>query len=137
MNKQIKALHRLVRVNNLDGIEGIQYGFSNNYNAKDAKKDLELVEQALNEIEDLRHNYKAINLMLEQASANYIKMYGELKEKYQGAIERDKAMKIKYIQTPSGGALYQCPRCNQILDNPNKYCDECGGKLVEIDWSKV
>ena len=84
-----------------------------------------LIEQALNELEDAKHNYKAVKEMYDNATAYGAKIQKELNE----LKKRNEPMKPKHEED----GTRSCPRCHANWLTPNfKYCSDCGQAL---DWS--
>lgn len=81
----------------------------------------DILEKALNDLEDAKHNYKAIEEMHNNSVAYATKIQEELNE----LKKRNEPMKpIKDKEN------YRCARCHHMVDN--HYCSDCGGA---VDWS--
>lgn len=92
-------------------------------------EEVETLEAAINELEDLRHNYKAVEEMLNNSAAYGAKIQAELNE-----LKKDVGRYIKRNEpikpTLDEDSNYRCARCHHMVDN--HYCSDCGGA---VDWS--
>lgn len=82
------------------------------------------IEQALNELDDAKHNYKAVEEMYNNVVAYATKIQKELNE----LKKRNEPMKPNY-----DGKFPECPACRKLLHSIwQKHCDSC---TQAIDWS--
>ena len=130
MSKELEALQKLRDlVENLTIFDYVPNGLRNEVKEllinsyEDSNGLFSQIEEALNELEDAKHNYKAVKEMYNNSVAYGTTIQKELNE----LKKRNEPMKpIK--QNDSFGL---CPICKQDLGRTN-YCDNCGQRL---DWS--
>ena len=93
------------------------------------KKHFDIIEEALNELEDAKHNYKAIEEMYNNSVAYATKIQKELNE----LKKRNEPMKVDLAASYDGLlGCFKCPKCGETLRRYYNYCPDCGQKL---DWS--
>lgn len=114
MNKELKAL------------EHIKNHCKHYYDAVLGEmEEYKMVENALNELEDAKHNYKAIEEMHNNSVAYGTRIQKELNE----LKKRNEPVKPKYEKD----GTRSCPMCDANWLTPNfKFCSDCGQAL---DWS--
>ena len=109
----------------LEALEHIKEHCEHYYDALLGKmEEYKIVENALNELEDAKHNYKALEEMHNNSVAYATKIQKELNE----LKKRNEPMKPNY-----SGKFPVCPSCRTLLHSIwQKRCSNCG---QAIDWS--
>ena len=131
MSKELEALQKLRDlVENLTRIDYVPTDLRNEVKEllinsyEDSNGYFSQIEKALNELEDAKHNYKAVKEMYNNSVAYATKIQEELNE----LKKRNEPMKPNY-----GGKFPQCPACKKLLHSIwQKHCDNC---TQAIDWS--
>mgnify|MGYP001767385689 CR=1 FL=1 len=139
MSKELEALN-ILRDNHIQFTRE-KYGkldeqkLQNIINRKSARWDI--LEEALNELEDAKHNYKALEEFYNNAVAYSTKIQKELNE----LKKRNEPMKP--LLKDMGFEHYDiyCPSCKEYIGFRNsvrhsltlKYCPDCGQALERID----
>lgn len=137
MSKELEALQKLRDlVENLTRIDYVPTDLRNEVKEliiksyEDSDGLFSQIEEALNELEDAKHNYRAVEEMHNNSVAYGTRIQKELNE----LKKRNEPMKIKH---ENNGIPY-CSNCERTylrntLGNENNYCGYCGQAL---DWSK-
>ena len=130
MSKELEALQKLRGlVENLTRIDYVPTELRNEVKEllinsyEDSNGHFSRIEEALNELEDAKHNYEAMVEKFNNVVAYATKIQKELNE----LNKRNEPMKPNY------DGKYLCPVCGNLLHSLwQKHCDNC---TQAIDWS--
>ena len=97
------------------------------------EKVIDEIQQALNELEDAKHNYNSMVQMYNNAAAYAIKIQAELNELKRSGQTKEAPKRNEPMKPNYGGKFPQCPVCKKLLHSIwQKHCDNCA---QAIDWS--
>lgn len=142
MNKELEALQKLRDlVEYLTRIDYVPTDLRNEVKEllinsyEDSNGYFSQIEEALNELEDAKHNYKAVEEMYNNSIAYGTKIQKELNE----LKKRNEPMKVdlETIETiiwlSRHNYFYHCPKCGEtVIERHYNCCPMCEQKL---DWS--